>query len=280
MSNTTEPLQSAATDPHLTAMAIAGDTTSFPSHAELVRTMLAAGRFATLTTLTAGDASGYPYGSLVAYSVLADGSPLLCISELAEHTRNAHADARAGLLLTGLAVDAGSDPLDRPRTSLVGRLTPYTPTDAERDAHLALHPGAVEYAGFPDFGWWRLTIERARYVGGFGHMSWITGAEIAAAAVDTVLSGAQSAIDHMNADHADASLDMVRALAGVTAATSARVHAIDRHGITLYAEVPDSAALVSARVAFADGPLAGPADVRRAVVALAQAAAQAAGGAE
>lgn len=266
---------------HLASMTIAGDTASFPTHAELVRTLLVAGRFATLTTLTAAGpvAAGFPYGSLVAYSAGPDGSPLLCISELAEHTRNAHADGRAGMLLTGLAVDAESDPLDQPRATLVGRLAPCVPTPAARAAHVELHPGAADYAGFADFAWWQLTIEAARYVGGFGHMSWVTGAEVAAARPDPVVPSSQGAIDHMNADHAAANLDMVRYLAGVRAATAARVHAIDRHGVTLYATVPGVAELVTARVAFRGGPLDGPGDVRGAVVALAQAARASADGA-
>lgn len=265
---------------HLTSMTIAGDTGSFPTHAELVRTLLAAGRFATLTTLTAGGAvvdGGFPYGSLVAYSPLADGAPLLCISELAEHTRNAHADGRAGMLLTGLAVDAESDPLDHPRATLIGRLAPCVPPPEAVAAHLERHPGVADYVGFADFGWWQLSIEAARYVGGFGHMSWVTGDEVAVAQPDPVVPYAQAAIDHMNADHADANLDMVRHLAGVPGATAARVHAIDRHGLTLYASVPGSRELATARVRFPDGPLGTPADVRPAVVALAHAARACAG---
>jgi putative heme iron utilization protein len=183
------------------------------------------------------------------------------------------------MLLTGLAVDTAADPLDHPRASLVGRLEQFEPSEAEVAAHIARHPGTEDYAGFGDFGWWRLAIEAARYVGGFGHMSWVTGTAIAAAAPDPVVAHAQGAIDHMNADHADANLDMVRHLACVPGATAARVHAIDRHGITLYATVPGARALVTARLAFAEAPLDAPDDIRMAVVGLTRAArAIAAGG--
>jgi putative heme iron utilization protein len=272
VTNSTAP--TASNDPHLGALTIHGDVDTFPGHAELVRTLLAIGRFATLTTVTAGSSGsgtdpGFPYGSLVAYSVLDDGSPLVCISEFAEHTRNAHADNRAGMLLAGLPVDDESDPLDRPRVSLVGHLRPHVPTDDERTAHVALHPGVTDYVDFPDFGWWRLEITSARYVGGFGHMSWVTGADVAAATPDPVLAGSEYAVAHMNDDHADACLDMVRWIAGVRDATSARVHSIDRHGLTLYADLP-GAPLATARIAFVDAPLASPDDVRAAVVVLAR----------
>jgi heme iron utilization protein len=266
--------RTADADLHLGALTIHGDADTFPGHAELVRTMLSIGRFATLTTITAaGHAEpGYPYGSLVAYSVLDDGSPLVCISELAEHTRNAHACSQAGMFLTGLPVDDASDPLDRPRTSLVGSLRPHLPTAGERAAHVERHPGVVAYVDFPDFGWWRLEIAAARYVGGFGQMSWVTGGEVAEATADPVLAGSQAAVEHMNADHAAACLDMVRWLAGVHDATAARVHSIDRHGMTLYVDRPEGAPLATARIAFPDAPLASADAVRGAVVALAHGA--------
>ena len=43
---------------------------------------------------------GFPFGSLVSYAVDDTGNPLFFISELAEHTRNLHADSRASLLAT------------------------------------------------------------------------------------------------------------------------------------------------------------------------------------
>jgi hypothetical protein len=258
------------TDPHLSSMTVHGDADTFPSHAEMVRTLLSIGRFATLTTVTkAGHAeAGFPYGSLVAYSVLDDGSPLVCISEFAEHTRNAHAESRAGMLLTGLPIDEAADPLDRPRASLVGHLCRHDPTEVERAAHVELHPGVLDYAGFPDFAWWRLHTVAARYIGGFGHMSWVTGQEIGSATADNVLVGSQPAVEHMNLDHAQACLDITQWLAGIVEAEAARVHSIDRHGITLYAQVPDSAMLATARVAFPGAPLVSAAAIRPAVVEL------------
>lgn len=85
--------------------AIAGDPTSFPSDAELARTLTAGQRQATLCTLTA---DGYPYGSVVSYAADGAGAPLLLISELAEHTANARGDDRVRELHTEVNVDRGS----------------------------------------------------------------------------------------------------------------------------------------------------------------------------
>lgn len=250
---------------------VAGDTTTFPTHAELVRTLLGDGGFASLSTLTEHS---YPYGSLAAYSVLDDGSPLMCISEMAEHTRNARRDPRAGLFVAAARADTVADPLDEPRASIVGDLRPCEPEPADVDRHLEIHPQTTGYVEFDDFGWWRLAIVSARFVGGFGSMSWVDGAAVAAASADPVLSHARPAIDHMNDDHAAATLAMAQHLAGLSSATAATVHAIDRHGVTLYVETTDGFRM--ARLGFTDGPLTEPGQIRSAVVDLTQRARKAA----
>ncbi len=74
-----------APSPHETSgPPVAGDVESFPSHAELARTLVADGGVATLSTLTP---SGHPYASIAPISVRADGAALICVSDLAEHTR-------------------------------------------------------------------------------------------------------------------------------------------------------------------------------------------------
>jgi putative heme iron utilization protein len=243
---------------------VAGDPTSFPPHAECVRTLLGDGGFATLTTSTS---DGYPYGSLTAYSTMPDGSVLLCLSDMAEHTRNARTNHRAGLMVAASPGD-GLDPLDEPRVSILGDLAPHDATADDIERHLAVHPLTSAYMGYEDFCWWRLSIVSARFVGGFGSMSWVTGRDVADAIIDEVSRSARSAIDHMNADHADANLDMARHLGGLTAATSARVHAIDRHGVTLYADVDGVAHTV--RLRFPEGPITSADQLRPAVVDLTQ----------
>lgn len=136
------------------------------------------------------------------------------------------------------------------------------------------------YMDYTDFRWWRLAIGSARFVGGFGSMSWVTGDEIAAAVVDEVHRSSRGAIDHMNADHAHANLDMVRHLGGVHDATDARLHAIDRHGVTLYADRPSTTGtgvVQTVRLRFPSGPLASPEELRAAVVDLARRAREAGG---
>jgi hypothetical protein len=126
-----------------------------------------------LCTLTVADPPGHPYGSLVAFALDA-GSPVFLISTLAEHTKNLLADPRASLLI---AESGEGDPLARGRVTLLGSCTQLS-GDAEkraRAAFVAAHPESSEYIDFKDFRLFLLAVTSARYVGGFGRMSWILG---------------------------------------------------------------------------------------------------------
>lgn len=239
---------------------IAGRPDSFPSDAELARTLVDVRSIATLSTLTE---NGYPYGSIVSYAADPEGAPVVLISELAEHTVNLRGDPRASLLVADPA-DEG-DPLGRARLTLVGRMHRLDDPGLVRDRYLEVHPYAASYADFDDFGFWRLAVEQVRYVGGFGHMSWASGDDYRTAEVDPVARSAQGAIDHMNEDHADSNAEIVRGLTELDDASDAVLVGLDRHGLTLRATTPAGPRM--ARVAF-PAPLRGPEEIRSAVVDL------------
>ncbi len=239
---------------------IAGDPSSFPTDAELSRTLVAAAKLATLSTLTA---DGYPYGSVVSQVPDDAGCPVVLVSEMAEHTVNARGDDRASMLLVDDAGDG--DPLGRARLTLVGRLQVLEDPGSLRDRYLDVHPYASYYADFTDFNFWRLDVEQCRYVGGFGHMSWVSSDEYCAAGVDPLWSAAGGIIEHMNDDHADANLLYVQVLAGLGDASESSMVGIDRYGVTLRAVTPAGARM--ARVPFPE-PLADASGAQPAVIAL------------
>lgn len=152
---------------------------------------------------TVHKASGHPYASLVLTATDQDGSPVLLISRLAVHTQNLEADGRASLLIdaTGSAADA----MEGARVTVVGSAEPTASTTA-RARFLARHPAAAGYADFTDFAFYRLKVESAHFIGGFGKI-----VDLAAADVLISLNGADElsqaepdVVSHMNADHADA----------------------------------------------------------------------------
>lgn len=257
--------------PHLGAMPpLVGDVPSLPSHAELARTLVEPGALAAVATITE---TGHPYTSTVPISTVDGGCPVVCISQLAEHTINLHRDPRASLLVHA-AHDPRTDPLAVARVTLVGSFVPFEPDDAVVEAHLAVHPHSALYARFPDFGWWRFELFHARYVGGFGVMSWVSADDWAAAAADPVIPEAPSMIDHLNDDHADACVDIARRLLGAEHTVSAHVTALDRRGMTMELRdhpytvgEPMTTAFALGRVAF-DHVLGSPQEVRSATVDL------------
>src|SRR5881227_500727 len=65
---------------------------------------------------------GRPYASLVATACDTDASPLLLLSDLAQHTKNLRADPRVSLLFEDVAGFA--DPLAGPRLTVLGEARP------------------------------------------------------------------------------------------------------------------------------------------------------------
>jgi putative heme iron utilization protein len=171
----------------------------------LAKTLLRATRAGTLGTLDRN--TGHPFASLVNVATDVDGSALILTSRLSTHTANLEADGRASVLL---AETGKGDPLAHPRLTVLGVFAPVERESSDetrvRRRFLARHPKSELYAGFGDFSFWRMQVASAHLNGGFAR-----AADLAAAEVLTDLSGAEElvgaeegAVEHMNADHAEA----------------------------------------------------------------------------
>ena len=215
---------------------------------------------------TAAD-DGAAWASLVLYAPLPDGTPILCLSTLAEHGRNVVRDPRVSLVI-GEAEVTG-DPLDSGRVTLAGKLEVPVGEELEaaKAAYEAASPAAGIYGGFGDFTYYALRVERVRWVGGYGRMDSTEAADYHAAEPDPVAPGAAYAIKHLNEDHAHNLLDMARVLAGHTDATEAVCARIDRYGLDLNIQTPRG--FTMARIAFAE-PANAPGGLRAATVELAR----------
>ncbi len=234
------------------------------SHAERARTLVASVATGTLCTL-AREPAGHPYGSLVTFG-LDQERPVFLISALAEHTKNLQADTRASLLV---AESHASDPLANGRVTLLGRATPVLAAERARarEAFLERFPDAAHYDSFQDFGFWSLSVDSVRYIGGYGRMSWVSQAEWAAAQPDPIAPHAADILQHMNQDHADALPLYCEAFSRAGQVPSATMTGIDRHGFEM--SVPTAEGPRPVRVAF-PAPIASKADARRVLVALLQ----------
>jgi heme iron utilization protein len=152
-----------------------------PGHAAQCRRICERARIGSLGTI-ARDLSGYPFVTLVSVAFDARGSALMLLSRLAEHTMNLESNPRASLLLTEDSSGA-PDALAAGRVTLVGegKRVDAAAAEACRAMFLSAHPEASAYAGFADFGLYRLAPDHVRYVGGFGRMSWVGGQSFATA---------------------------------------------------------------------------------------------------
>lgn len=143
-----------------------------------------------------------PYASLVLVAVDHDLSPLLLLSDLAEHSKAIAADPRVSLLFDGTA--GLEQPLTGPRVSLIGQAHPTSDERLGR-RFLARHPDAAIYAGFKDFRFYRVALERAHLVGGFGKISWLPAGDLLAMPpLPGLIEAEQGIVRHMNEDHAEA----------------------------------------------------------------------------
>jgi putative heme iron utilization protein len=199
----------------------------------LARSLLRRSRQGALATLMAG--SGDPYCSLVNVASHPDGSPILLISRLAVHTRNLLGDARVSLMLDERAE---GDPLEGARIMLAGRAEQAAGPDLEivRRRYLNAHPSAEAFVDFADFSFFRIRPSGTHLVAGFGRIvdlkpeQFLTDVSDAAA----LLEAEQGAIDHMNADHRDATNLYATRLLGADAADW-RCTGCDPDGIDLQA---------------------------------------------
>lgn len=160
------------------------------------RHLLAQARRGALATLSP---SGAPYASLVIVATMPDAAPVLLLSGLARHTANIREDPRVSLLVEETG---DGDPLEGARLSLSGMIAPTTSPAAER-RFLARHPTAAGYAGFKDFGYWRIEVTGGHLVAGFGRIVDLRASDLTIDA-GPLLESEVGAIEHMNKDHVDA----------------------------------------------------------------------------
>ncbi|MAG98218.1 MAG: heme iron utilization protein [Rhodospirillaceae bacterium] len=173
--------------------------------AALARRLLRGAATASLATWLPKDA-GTPYVSLSTVACDLDATPLLLMSDLAEHSRNVAADSRASLLFC----DSGQrqDPLAGPRLTAMGRLV--RSFDArQRRRFLARHPAAARYADFGDFALYRLDLKEAHLVAGFGKVAWFDADALLLANGDGLETDEEGLVIELNSGPAAELSDLV-----------------------------------------------------------------------
>ena len=167
--------------------------------ARQARLLLRAARSGCLAT----SAAGHPFASLVTPACMPDGSLLLLLSRLAEHTRHLRADPRCSLMISGAATSA--NPQTTPRVTVNGTAA-VVDDPALKARFLAVHPYASLYADFGDFATWQVTLLTGLLVGGFARAFRFQAPDLAldASAAAGLLAAEAGILKNCNRDHADA----------------------------------------------------------------------------
>lgn len=215
--------------------------------------------------------SGHPLASRVTVATDVDGTPIILISELSNHTAALMNDARCSLLVGEIG---RGDPLAHPRMTLICSAKQLDRQSDEgqraKKRFLMRHNTAALYADFGDFHFFKLEIERANLNGGFAKAyalkveDFVLNDETLCAAFADAEDGV---IGHMNEDHQKAITHYAKTAAPELAVdyneTSWLMTGIDPDGFDLRADD------IALRIPFEDAPIKAD-DIRAVLVKMAK----------
>lgn len=169
---------------------------------------------------------GYPFGSVVPYVLAQDGTPLMLLSHLSQHTKNLDGEPRCGLTV----VDPGEGDVQQlARLSAIGDIEALTATAAQA-RYFDYFPHSRMYFEQLGFRFYRFRPIRVHWNGGFATARWFSPDRLMR---PNPLDPATQAgiVRHMNEDHGDA----LRHYLGARAEPAAAVQmvGIDADGIDL-----------------------------------------------
>ena len=155
------------------------------SHAVEARRLLRSCSSGALATLSR-RLQGYPFATAVPFMTDFDGSLVLLISRLAEHTKNIEEDPRVSLL----AHEPSGDVQAAARLTVAGMCDRIAAHSDLKERYVRRFPQANDLLRL-DFDFHRIQPTAIRYIGGFGKTHWI---EPVSLMVDT---GIDASIEHV-----------------------------------------------------------------------------------
>ena len=217
-----------------------------PTFAERARTLVYLSRMGSLSTLSRKQ-PGFPFGSVMPYGLDDQGRPISLISTMAMHTQNLQTDPHASLLVT--QQDTEGEPLGAPRVTLLGNVLPVPKPELTeaRNLYLERHANSKYWVDFEDFSFYRMEVVDVYYVGGFGVMGWVSASDYDDSHPDPLADSMAEIIQHMNSDHKDALVMLVRKFAHIDS-TEATMTAVDRLGF--HVRLKTAEGMHGARIAF------------------------------
>jgi putative heme iron utilization protein len=168
------------------------------NNAREARQLLRAHRYGALCTLSK-KIDGHPFGSITPYLVDHDGSLLILISTLAEHTKNIQHDPRVSLITHN---QESPHIQTQGRITVVGTAQLITDKDKAGTRYLHYFPEAQSYFDMHDFSFFCIMPQSLRYIGGFGKIHWVKAGSYLVPPYP-LIQQENDVISHMNSDHRD-----------------------------------------------------------------------------
>ena len=155
--------------------------------------------------------NGYPFGSFVTYVSGWDRTIFLYLSDLADHTKNLKKDHRS--CITIYKKNNSGDVQNSARLTLIGDLKKVQDSiyEACKERFHNFFPESKAYEQMHDFNFYQISITQARWIGGFGKISWLDPKNWQNVSVDW-FGSEKNMIDHMNEDHSNTIRSALRAV--------------------------------------------------------------------
>ncbi|MBL4865151.1 MAG: HugZ family protein [Pseudomonadales bacterium] len=145
------------------------------------------------------DMPGFPFGSVAPYCLDSEGHAVILISSIAQHTKNIENDKKVSLIVTEGEVD---DIHTAARLTILAEAVRVTDEEV-KERYYRFFPPAREYHAQHNFEFYRLNTVKARFIGGFGQIHWVSADELLLSH-SFATTAENGMVDHMNNDHADA----------------------------------------------------------------------------
>lgn len=216
---------------------------SFQKHQSSVKRLSVSEEIRTLVQQSTGYAvlstnsvqyPGFPTGSIAGFSIDKDGKPFFVLSAMSAHTKDILVDGRSSLCVTSKNFKDAADG----RVTLIGTISklPQDKIQAYREEYLKKHKDAY-WIDFGDFSYFTMDkIDNIRYIGGFARAGSISGSDYLNCSPDPLAAFAEPVMNHMNDDHADSTVAMIKHYVGVEV-TDAKIIGLDKYGMTIKAKL-------------------------------------------
>ena len=155
---------------------------------------------------------GYPFGSFTTFTTDRNRTVIIYASGLAQHTKNLLHNSKASLTIYNL--EQNGDQQDSQRLTLLGDLVLAADQDDCKERFSLFLPHSVNYHKMHDFSFYKLVINQARWIGGFGQIAWLKPEQW----IDSKpkwLERERSIINHMNDDHSNSIISTLHAQLGI-----------------------------------------------------------------